>query len=298
MTKVNKHQIYFIIFSVIIILLSTISDILMTNKSEVKSNISIIMIISMSLIGTMGVAHGALDGKIIWKHSVRTSTRLKLYLLYMLFTSSGALIWFIYPFGGLVLLLVMSSVHFGVSDLKFINEINFASKVYWGVVMAFLPLVFKPNLVNSLFFDLTQVRIQPEIFDAINIIVLVCIICFSSSLYKIAQERKNKGKTILELKLLGAEMMLLICLAYFLNPLTWFSIYFCGLHGIRALMDNDFRMFPDILWLTLFTAPISIMIFLFKWEYSLNSLLVIFPILASLTIAHMLLPKLRKIVKT
>ena len=298
MTKVNKHQIYFIIFSVIIILLSTISDILMTNKSEVKSNISIIMIISMSLIGTMGVAHGALDGKIIWKHSVRTSTRLKLYLLYMLFTSSGALIWFIYPFGGLVLLLVMSSVHFGVSDLKFINEINFASKVYWGVVMAFLPLVFKPNLVNSLFFDLTQVRIQPEIFDAINIIVLVCIICFSSSLYKIAQERKNKGKTILELKLLGAEMMLLICLAYFLNPLTWFSIYFCGLHGIRALMDNDFRMFPDILWLTLFTAPISIMIFFFKWEYSLNSLLVIFPILASLTIAHMLLPKLRKIVKT
>jgi Brp/Blh family beta-carotene 15,15'-monooxygenase len=298
MTKVNKHQIYFIIFSVIIILLSTISDILMTNKSEVKSNVSIIMIISMSLIGTMGVAHGALDGKIIWKHSVRTSTRLKLYLLYMLFTSSGALIWFIYPFGGLVLLLVMSSVHFGVSDLKFINEINFASKVYWGVVMAFLPLVFKPNLVNSLFFDLTQVRIQPEIFDAINIIVLVCIICFSSSLYKIAQERKNKGKTILELKLLGAEMMLLICLAYFLNPLTWFSIYFCGLHGIRALMDNDFRMFPDILWLTLFTAPISIMIFLFKWEYTLNSLLVIFPILASLTIAHMLLPKLRKIVKT
>ena len=298
MTKVNKHQIYFIIFSVIIILLSTISDILMTNKSEVKSNISIIMIISMSLIGTIGVAHGALDGKIIWKHSVRTSTRLKLYLLYMLITSSGALIWFIYPWGGLVLLLVMSSVHFGVSDLKFINEINFGSKVYWGVVMAFLPLVFKPNLVNSLFFDLTQVRIQPEIFDAINIIVLVCIICFSSSLYKIAQERKNKGKTILELKLLGAEMMLLICLAYFLNPLTWFSIYFCGLHGIRALMDNDFRMFPDILWLTLFTAPISIMIFFFKWEYSLNSLLVIFPILASLTIAHMLLPKLRKIVKT
>jgi len=298
MTKVNKHQIYFIIFSVIIILLSTISDILMTNKSEVKSNISIIMIISISLVGTIGIAHGALDGKIIWKHSVRTSTRLKLYLLYMLFTSSGALIWFIYPFGGLVLLLVMSSVHFGVSDLKFINEINFASKVYWGVVMAFLPLVFKPNLVNSLFFDLTQVRIQPEIFDAINIIVLVCIICFSSSLYKIAQERKNKGKTLLELKLLGAEMMLLICLAYFLNPLTWFSIYFCGLHGIRALMDNDFRMFPDILWLTLFTAPISIMIFLFKWEYSLNSLLVIFPILASLTIAHMLLPKLRKIVKT
>ena len=297
MTKVNKHQIYFIIFSAITILLCAISGILMINKPEVKLNISIIMIISMSLIGTIGVAHGALDGKIIWKHSVRTSARLKLYSLYMLFTSSGALIWFFYPFGGLVLLLIMSSVHFGVSDLKFINEMNFASKVYWGVAMAFLPLVFKPNLVNSLFYDLTQVRIQPETFGAINIIVLICIINFFVSLYKITQERKKKGKTILELKLLSAEMMVLICLAYFLSPLTWFSIYFCGLHGIRALIDSDFRIFPDILWLALFTAPISIMIFLFKWEYSLNSLLIVFPVLASLTIAHMLLPKLREIVK-
>lgn len=151
MTKVNKHQICFIIFSAIIILLSATSGILMTNKPEIKPTISIIMIISISFVGTIGIAHGALDGKIIWKHSVRTSARLKLYLLYMLFTSSGALIWFIYPFGGLVLLLMMSSVHFGASDLKFINQMNFASKVYWGVVMAFLPLVFKPNLVNSLF---------------------------------------------------------------------------------------------------------------------------------------------------
>lgn len=297
MTKVNKHQIYFIIFSAITIILCAISGILTINKPEVKLNISIIMVISMSLIGTIGVAHGALDGKIIWKHSVRTSARLKLYSLYMLFTSSGALIWFFYPFGWLVLLLIMSSVHFGVSDLKFINEMNFASKVYWGVAMAFLPLVFKPNLVNSFFYDLTQVRIQPETFVAINIIVLICIINFIVSLYKITQERKKKGKTILELKLLSAEMMVLICLAYFLSPLTWFSIYFCGLHGIRALIDSDFKIFPDILWLALFTAPISIMIFLFKWEYSLNSLLIVFPVLASLTIAHMLLPKLREIVK-
>ena len=297
MTKVNKHQIYFIIFSAITILLCAISGILMINKPEVELNISIIMVISMSLIGTIGIAHGALDGKIIWKHSARTSARIKLYLLYILFTSSGALIWFFYPFGGLVLLLIMSSVHFGVSDLKFINEMNFASKVYWGVAMAFLPLVFKPNLVNSLFYDLTQVRIQPETFGAINIIVLICIINFCVSLYKIAQERKKKGKNIFELKLLSAEMTVLICLAYFLSPLTWFSIYFCGLHGIRALIDSDFRIFPDILWLALFTAPISIMIFLFKWEYSLNSLLIVFPVLASLTIAHMLLPKLREIVK-
>jgi hypothetical protein len=116
-------------------------------------------------------------------------------------------------------------------------------------------------------------------------------------LYKIAKKKRKEGKTVNELKLLSAELVILICLAYFLSPLIWFSIYFCGLHGLRALIDCKFRIFPDILWLGLFTAPVSIVIFLFEWEYSLNSLLIIFPILASLTIAHMLLPKLREIVK-
>ena len=297
MTRVNKHQIYFIIFSAIIILLCVLSGIFIKNKPGFEPSISIIMVISMSLIGTIGVAHGAIDGKIIWKHSSQIGVRLKLYFLYMLFTAVGALIWFFYPLGGLILLMMMSSIHFGVSDLNFMHEMSFFHKVYWGFVMSFLPLIFKPNLVNSLFYDLTQVRIQPEIFDAISIVVLVCIIGFFVSLYKIAKNRKKIEKNVLELKLLGTEMTLLVCLAYLLSPLTWFSIYFCGLHATRALINSGFRVYPDILWLALFTTPISIMIFLFEWEYSLNSLLIVFPILASLTIAHMVLPRLKEIVK-
>lgn len=296
MTKVSKHQVLFIIFSAIIIFLCLIPGNILTNVSG-TSSVSVIMIISMSLIGTIGVAHGALDGKIIWRHSVRTGPRLKLYLLYIFFASGGALLWFFYPFCGLILLLIMSSIHFGVSDLKFINEMALATKVCWGFVMTFLPLLFKPDLVNSLFYDLTEVRIHIEAFNVIKIVVLVCIIAFFLSLYKIAKKKRKEGKTVNELKLLSAELVILIYLAYLLSPLIWFSIYFCGLHGLRALIDSKFRIFPDILWLGLFTAPVSIVIFLFEWEYSLNSLLIIFPILASLTIAHMLLPKLREIVK-
>ena len=296
MTKVNWHQIFFISLSAIIILLSTIPDLTGMSVLDKKSNISIIMLISMTLIATIGIAHGALDGKIIWEHSIHKSTKLKLYLLYMFFTSSGAVLWFFYPFAGLVLLLLMSSVHFGVSDLEFIKEMPFVTKVYWGIVMTYLPSVFRSDQVDSLFFDLTQVHIHPEAYNIIKIIVLICIINFLISLYKIAKTRKKMGKINYELKLLTIEMAVLIYLAYVLTPLIWFAIYFCGLHGIRALIAGSFRVFPDILWLLLFTSPVSIVIFLFEWEYNLNSLLLVFPIVASLTIAHMLLQKLIKIV--
>ena len=269
------------------------------NTFSFKSSDSSILIIfiSLTLIGTIGVAHGALDGKIIWKHSVHIKTRLKLYFLYIFLTLGGALLWFFYPFYGLMLLLAMSSVHFGVSDLQFIEEMSIAPKIFWGIVMTFLPLLFNPNLVNTLFFDLTQVSIYFEVLVAIKIIILICMLSFFINLYLIGKNRKKIGKNFYELNILSFEMLVLVCLAYYLNPLIWFAIYFCGLHGIRALINQEFKIVPDILWLAVFTAPVSTIIFLFEWDYNFKSLLVIFPVLASLTIAHMLLPRLRKLIK-
>ncbi len=299
MTKIHKHQILFIIFSLVIIFISSFYGIKILDAFSFKSSDSSILIIfiSLTLIGTIGVAHGALDGKIIWKHSVHIKTRFKLYLLYILLTLGGALLWFFYPFYGLMLLLAMSSVHFGVSDLQFIEEMSIAPKIFWGIVMTFLPLLFNPNLVNILFFDLTQVSIYLEVLVAIKIIILICMLSFFINLYLIGKNRKKVGKNFYELNLLSFEMLVLVCLAYYLNPLIWFAIYFCGLHGIRALINHEFKILPDIFWLVLFTAPISTIIFLFEWDYNFKSLLVIFPVLASLTIAHMLLPGLRKLIK-
>ena len=299
MSKVNKHQIYFIFFSLIVLFLFAVLDIMFieTLNTESSDLSLLIMVISLTLISTIGVAHGALDGKIIWKHSTNGRPRLKLYVLYLLLALCGALLWFIYPFAGLILLLGMSSIHFGVSDLKFIKEMTIAPKLFWGFVMTFLPLLFKPKIVNSIFFDLTQVNIPLEILEAIKIIILFSIFGFFICLYLLAKNRKKMGNSIYELILLGTEIVVLVCLAYYLTPLMWFAIYFCGLHGIRALIDCKFKIVPDILWLALFTGPVLVIIFMIDWEYNSNSLLIVFPILASLTIAHMLLPSLKMIVK-
>ena len=107
---------------------------------------------------------------------------------------------------------------------------------------------------------------------------------------------QKEKKEPVALKLAILELFLLIILAYYLSPLVWFGLYFCGLHGLRAMLAFDFKFIPDALWLIIFTAPISLFIFLVEWSYDLSSLLIVFPVLASLTIAHMLLPRLKDLV--
>jgi hypothetical protein len=70
------------------------------------------------------------------------------------------------------------------------------------------------------------------------------------------------------------------------------------LHGIRALINYNFNFFSDTLWLILFTAPITLIIIYMNLDLSLEGFLFVFPILACLTIAHMLLPKIISFSKT
>jgi Brp/Blh family beta-carotene 15,15'-monooxygenase len=162
--------------------------------------------------------------------------------------------------------------------------------------MTFLPILFQPSLVYLLFLELTSVSISTEIFGVIRMLVVLSILVFVSCLIFRMLQKEKKEPVALKLAIL--ELFLLIILAYYLSPLVWFGLYFCGLHGLRAMLAFDFKFIPDALWLIIFTAPISLFIFLVEWSYDLSSLLIIFPVLASLTIAHMLLPRLKDLVRS
>ncbi|MFT7267047.1 MAG: Brp/Blh family beta-carotene 15,15'-monooxygenase [Porticoccus sp.] len=298
MTRINKHQIFFISLSLVILYMCLTSQ----PRPLADINISIsgiggtIIFFSLCLIGTLGVGHGALDGKVIWEHSDKVGAKIKLYALYILLVSLGAILWFSSPFCGLVLLLLLSSIHFGLSDLDFLGNKGLIPKICWGFTMTFLPVLFKPSLVYLLFFELTSVSISTEIFDAIRILLILSIFIFISCL--ISRILKKEKKDSIALKLAILELSLLIILTYYLSPLIWFTLYFCGLHGLRTILAFDFKFIPDVLWLIIFTAPISLFIFLVEWGYDLGSLLIVFPVLASLTIAHMLLPRLKDLVES
>ena len=168
--------------------------------------------------------------------------------------------------------------------------------ISWGFIMTFLPVLFKPLIVHDLFYDLTLVSINTEFFDLIRVAIIINIFLFFSYLVFRLSDNKNLNKIGLKLTLF--ELSLLIALAYYLDPLVWFALYFCGLHGLRAILILNFKFIPDILWVIIFSVPIILFIFLTNWNYNLSNLLVIFPVLASLTIAHMLLPKLKNFIKT
>ena len=303
-TKPNKHQILFIFFSLILLFGSITSQTLNYDLNLFETPINLenittskrVIFLSLFLIGTLGIAHGAMDGKIIWEYSGKKRSRFGLYGLYALLVFFGAIFWLYSPISGLALLLFLSCIHFGLSDLSIIGKGVLIPKICWGFTMTFLPLLFKPVLVNDLFYDLTLTNISNEIFASIRILTIISIlIFFSYLLFKLFKPtEKNNSITF---KLILFEFFILISLAYYLDPLIWFALYFCGLHGLRAILVLNFKLIPDIFWVMLFTSPITIFIFLNNSTYAFSDLLVIFPVLASLTIAHMLLPKLKKLIK-
>ena len=133
MTKINRHQISFISLSLVILYICLTSQ----SSSLADINISLngigntIIFLALCLIGTLGVGHGALDGKIIWEHSDKVGAKIKLYALYILLVSLGAIVWIYSPFCVLVLLLFLSSIHFGLSYLCFLVNKGLIPKICW-----------------------------------------------------------------------------------------------------------------------------------------------------------------------
>lgn len=284
MNNVTKHQIAFILFGELFILYTFIA-----NEGFVNLTINNSFVyFSVLLIASIGVSHGAMDGKLIWQASSKTLMRVKISSIYLLLVLIGLVIWFVVPMAGLILLIIMSCAHFAKSDLFFTNQLNTFSKYCWGISVTLLPLIFQPNEVLNIFYLLTNYEFSMVLTNIVRVLIVFSIIIFIASAILFY---KNKFEIILAL----FELVTLILLAIFAHPITWFAIYFCGLHGIRALIGINFNFKKDILWLTAFTIPVIVLfIFLVKENtFDLtNNLLVVFPILASLTIAHMSLNKI------
>jgi len=203
------------------------------------------------------------------------------------------MLWLISPTLGLFILLLISTIHFGHSDLDYIDNRQKFLKYSWGLSMTFMPVLFHPSSVSEIFYLLTDSNaisstlIFLKYLISLNLILLTSYVMFN--LFKI------KDKIYF---LLMGELTIMIILGYYLHPLVWFAFYFCILHGIRALINYNFNFFSDTLWLILFTAPITLIIIYMNLDLSLEGFLFVFPILACLTIAHMLLPKIISFSKT
>ena len=292
LNKVIIHQQLFILFASLFLFLN-----LFIGFEETYLNY--LIWIALFFVGTLGVSHGALDGKLIWKGINKNLQRFILFTLYLILVLFGWLFWINLPIIGLAILLIMSVFHFGNADLKFLNLSDINIKLSWGFTMTFLPMLFKKDVVESIFYNLIGMRI-PEAFAAVIYCVLILSIIriYWAAIQNILKSNINinwhKNKNILFL----SELTVLVILSYFTHPFVWFAIYFCGLHAVRSLIDSKFNWNIDLKWIFLFTSPVILFIGFTYGEYwNADIYSIIFPILGSLTIAHMSLPSLIKFMK-
>ena len=292
LNKVIIHQQMFIIFSLLILIFNIFSNF-------INSYLNYLIWVALFFVSTLGVSHGALDGKLIWGGINKNFQRIILFGLYLSLVILGWFLWVSYPAIGLLTLLIMSIFHFGNSDLKFLKLSDINIRLSWGFSMTFLPILFKRDIVDSIFYNLIGFNI-PDFL----IVIIYCILILSiSRLYwNFISNIANSIMKVIWFKnkdvLLVLELTSLVVLCYFSHPFVWFAIYFCGLHGVRSLIESNFNWNVDLQWLIIFTLPVLVFIgFTYGRYWNADVYSLIFPILGSLTIAHMSLPSLLKFIR-
>ena len=146
LNKVIIHQQLFIIFSLFLLVFNFFA-------SSIDSYPNYLIWAAFFFVSTLGVSHGALDGKLIWRGINKNFQRFILFGLYLVLVILGWSLWISYPKIGLLILLSMSVFHFGNSDLKFIKLVDMNTKLAWGFTMTFLPILFKRERVESIFYN-------------------------------------------------------------------------------------------------------------------------------------------------
>ena len=260
-----------------------------------------LIIISLFLILSLGISHGALDhvkGKKLLKLFNYNSITV-FYFSYIFIGITIIFIWLLFPKILLLTFLVVAAFHFGKEDCEFIYNKTKLNIIYFfkGSLVITAPLLFHKTETLEIF-NILNFEVSENILISNEFLYLFLLI----SLFAHIIISINKHIDIKSLLLMDFISILLI--NYFLNPILAFTIYFCFLHSIRhsfklsnELNKTNFikgfkEFFVKALPLTILTAIFFLISLFFLNNYLVfDSAIskVIFIGLASLTFPHILL---------
>ena len=260
-----------------------------------------LLILSLFLILSLGISHGALDhikGKKLLRILNYKSTMI-FYIFYVLIGLTIILFWLLFPKILLFVFLIVASFHFGKEDSEFINYKPNQDLIYFfkGSLIITAPLLFHKSetleIFNNLHFDISQ-----NVLISNEFLILFIIMSFYANIF-ISLKQQLDIKSLLIM-----DFVSILILNYFLSPILAFTVYFCFLHSVRHSFKlsnelnkkNFFKGFKAFaikaLPLTILTAVLFLISLLFLNNYYfLDSAIskVIFIGLASLTFPHILL---------
>ena len=260
-----------------------------------------LIIISLFLILSLGISHGALDhvkGKKLLKLFNYKSITV-FYFSYIFIGITIIFIWLLFPKILLLTFLVVAAFHFGKEDCEFIYNKTKLNIIYFfkGSLVITAPLLFHKTETLEIF-NILNFEVSENILISNEFLYLFLLI----SLFAHIIISINKHIDIKSLLLMDFISILLI--NYFLNPILAFTIYFCFLHSIRHSfkLSNELNktsfikgfkeFFVKALPLTILTAILFLISLFFLNNYLFfDSAIskVIFIGLASLTFPHILL---------
>ena len=260
-----------------------------------------LLILSLFLILSLGISHGALDhvkGKKLLR-ILNYKSIIVFYIFYILIGFIIILLWLLFPKILLFVFLIVASFHFGKEDSEFINYKPNQDIIYFfkGSLVVTAPLLFHKNETLEIFANLNFDISQNLLISNEFLYLFILISFFSNILISFNKQIDIKSLLIM-------DFISILLLNYFLSPILAFTVYFCFLHSIRHSFKlsnelnriNFIKGFKEFIIkampLTILTGILFLMSLLYlKNYYLLDSAIskVIFIGLASLTFPHILL---------
>ena len=268
---------------------------------------SYIYILCFLLIATIGVSHGAYDGKkgeILFNDKFKYS-KFIFYFIYTVLVFLVFIFWYLNPLISLIIFLLISSLHFGKEDLEIYLDKKYRHLPLLfflkGSLIILLPLFFnfeKTNLIfNTILFSNNYLLLSNNYVKFILAINLLMQVLFYLYIYFIKKLNRSDFFSII------FEIFLIIIIFYLFTPIVAFTLYFCFMHSVKNILlisdelnSNLFRGFQIFVKRSLFLTLITFFIllislfFLIKFDLLENSIeKIIFIALASLTLPHIIL---------
>lgn len=202
------------------------------------------LVLCSLLIGTFGIAHGAIDNHL---YGVTGKKEDRLFIIVYIFT--GLLFGFLWYFSfdtAFILFLLISAYHFGQSQfIDVTNKVNLLDRIcytLWGITLlsAFVYLNEKELLIaesqDYLSFSTFSwmIHLAPYLLVTSGSILII-LLAYFIKLHKISVERGLSE--LYQLFIIGVVFMVA-------SPLLGFTLYFVILHSIRV-MTHEYQFFSS-----------------------------------------------------
>ena len=251
--------------------------------------------IAIAAVLIIGVPHGGLDGalarRVGWAPNL--AGWLTFHIAYVAIAALVTIIWWWFPATSLGVFLLISAVHFGVSDIRHIMQLG---KNHWLPVLAHGGLVaiaipaFHTEEVVAIFAILVGDSGTQSLISIIEAALKPYLMIVTTYfLYSIRAD---------EWRITAANLVVLLLIAYWAAPLVSFAVYFClwhsrshtlriwhsidAIHRRRCLLEA--AAYSILAWLTA-----AVCFWYFKMTPDAALIQLTFIGLAALTVPHMLL---------